>query len=364
MKPLYKIISVVGARPQFIKLAALQLSITKEPRIQHLIVHSGQHYDHPLSGQFFEELNIPVPHYNIGIGSHHHNVQTAKCIIGMDEILEIENPDLVIVYGDTNTTAAAAIATAKRNIPLAHVEAGLREYDKSIPEEINKLITDAITDLYFSPTTTGVENLKKQGITENVYLTGDISLDLLVHNKNLDNPLKYDVIYQNIPKPYIFLTCHRAVNTDHSDHLREIVKAITLIEQTIIFALHPRTKKALERESLLSLIDKKNVYLLEPPGFWETQYLIKNAAFVITDSGGVIKEAYFHKVPAIIIDKQTEWVETVEEGWNTIAGPSHQNMINVMKNWQKPDRHSNCIGDGNAGERIIKNMLQYLDAKK
>ena len=177
----YKIISVVGARPQFIKLAGLQKTIGKEKRIEHIIVHSGQHYDHALSGQFFKEFDIPVPEYNIGIGSGNHNNQMANCILGMDEILQKENPSMVIVYGDTNTTSAAAIATAKRNIPLSHIEAGLREFDKSIPEEVNKLITDALTDLYFVPTKTGIKNLKNQGIVKNVFLTGDITLDLLYH---------------------------------------------------------------------------------------------------------------------------------------------------------------------------------------
>lgn len=364
MKSQYKVISVVGARPQFIKLAALHRALKKENRIQHLIIHSGQHYDYHMSGQFFETLNIPSPHFNIGIGSHDHNVQMAKCLLGMDEILKEEKPDMVIVYGDTNTTAAAAIAAAKRNIAIAHVEAGLREFDKSIPEEINKLITDAVTDLYFTPTTTGVENLKKQGINQHVYLTGDIGLDLIVQGTDEGVEQTFSDIFGFSKKPYIFLTCHRAANTDDVNHLTEIVQAMTSIEDTIVFSMHPRTKMALEKANLFSSLDKKNIILLSPPGFWETQFLIKNATFVITDSGGIIKEAYFYKVPALIIDKQTEWVETVEEGWNTIVGPSKKKIIEALQNWKKPERHTNCIGAGNAGTIIVKQILLYLNAKR
>ncbi len=358
-----KLLSVVGARPQFIKLAGLHRAISDESDIQHVIVHSGQHYDHNMSGQFFMELNIPEPHYNIGIGSGHHNIQIAKCIIGVDEILAKENPDLVIVYGDTNTTSAAAIAASKRNIPIAHVEAGLREFDKSIPEEINKLLTDAVTDLFFVPTKTGIDNLANVGVQNNVYLTGDISLDLLYDNENLWEKSELVTKY-NITEDFIFVTCHRASNTDVKENLEQILQAIKEIKLPVIFAIHPRTQQKINDYSLQHLLLSDYIKLVEPPGFWETQSLIKYAQMVLTDSGGIIKEAYFHKTPAIIIDKQTEWLETVNEGWNVIAGPDKNKILLAMKNWQRPTRHSNCIGNGNAGHLIVKEILNYLNVRK
>lgn len=358
-----KWLSVVGARPQFIKLAGLHKAISKVIDIKHIIVHSGQHYDHNMSGQFFDELNIPEPNYNIGIGSGHHNIQIAKCILGVDAILEKENPDIVIVFGDTNTTSAAAIAASKRNIPIAHVEAGLREFDKSIPEEINKLLTDAVTDLFFVPTQTGVYNLSNAGVKNNVYLTGDIGLDLLYENEKLWRKSELLSKY-NITDEYIFVTCHRAANTDVKENLEQILQAVNELKIPVIFAIHPRTRQKTKDYALIHLLHGDHVKLIEPPGFWETQSLIKHAQFVITDSGGIIKEAYFHKTPAIIIDKQTEWVETVDEGWNTVVGPNKNAILNSMKNWLLPKRHSNCIGNGNAGQLIVKEILNYLNVRK
>jgi len=348
-------LSVVGARPQFIKLAAMHKAIQKDGTLKHIIVHSGQHYDFDMSGQFFEELDIPKPDYNLEIGSGHHVIQMAKCMTDLVEVFEKEKPDMVLVYGDTNTTAAAAITAAKCNIKMAHIEAGLREWDKTIPEEVNKLLTDAVTDLYFTPTETGRQNLEKEGKTNHVYVTGDISLDLL-----------YDMVersQENIPdEPYIFMTCHRAANTDNPDNLQEILSAVQQIKQKVVFAVHPRTQKAIQ--GLNPNWSPDHVTMISPPGFWDTQAWIKNAQFVLTDSGGIIKEAYFHKVPAIIIDKQTEWVETVQEGWNVIAGPDQNKILSCIESWQMPSRHSNCIGSGNAGSLIVKEIHNYCNARK
>jgi len=352
---MHRICSIVGARPQFIKLAAVCRALKSHKDIHHIIVHSGQHYDHGLSGQFFLELGIPQPDYNLGIGSQSHNAQMASCILKIDEVFNIENPDLVIVYGDTNTTAAAAIAAAKRNIKLAHIEAGLREFDKSIPEEANKLITDSVTDLYFTPTETGRSNLKDEGKVKNVFVTGDISLDLLYEPK-------FTSILQRLDLEsgaYFFMTCHRAANTDNVENLSEIISAINIMEEKVVFAIHPRTASAIEKNHFK--ITNPQVVVINDLGFWDTQTLIKNAKFVITDSGGIIKEAYFHKVPAVIIDTQTEWVETVEEGWNTVAGPKRIKILDVIINWQKPDRHSDCLSNGNAGRIIVTEILKYLN---
>jgi len=344
-------LSVVGARPQFIKLAAMHKAIQKDGTLRHIIVHSGQHYNFDMSGQFFEELQIPKPDYNLEIGSGHHVFQMAKCMTGLVDVFEKEKPDMVLVYGDTNTTAAAAITAAKCNLKLAHIEAGLREWDKTIPEEVNKLLTDAVADLYFTPTETGRKNLEKEGKTNHVYVTGDISLDLLYDNVERSP--------ENIPeKPYIFMTCHRATNTDNPDNLHEILSAVQKIKQEVVFAVHPRTQKAIQ--NLKPNWSPGHVTMISPPGFWDTQAWIKNAQFVLTDSGGIIKEAYFHKVPAIIIDKQTEWVETVQEGWNVIAGPFTNRILLAIENWKRPKVHTNCLGDMHSGKKIINRIIHYL----
>jgi UDP-N-acetylglucosamine 2-epimerase len=360
-KAKYKIVSIVGARPQFIKLAALHRAMQYETGLEHIIVHSGQHYDENLSERFFKELNIPVPDYNLGIGSETHNIQIARCISLLDPLLEREKPDMVVVFGDTNTTAAGAITAAKRNIALCHIEAGLREFNKSIPEEVNKLLTDAVTDLFFVPTMAGMQNLQAAGITKNVFLTGDISLDLLYHLPDNDTILRALNVER---KRYIFMTCHRDANTSSPKLLEEILTGAALCGLPIVFTMHPRTKKAIETFGLGRLLPAEAYIVIDPLGFYDTQQLIRNAAAVITDSGGVIKEAYFHKVHGIITDTQTEWVETVEEGWNSVAGPDRYKIQAAFKNWTTPERHSNCIGDGKAGARIVTEIIQFLDARQ
>ncbi len=355
----YKIVTVVGARPQFVKAAALSKAILFDGRLTEVIVHSGQHYDHNLSGSFFDELDIPPPKYNLGIGSASHNVQLAKFITAFDTILTDEAPDMVIVYGDTNTTAAAAIATAKRNIPLAHVEAGLREWNKAIPEEVNKLLTDAVTDLYFCPTQTGVDNLAKSGITANVHLTGDISLDLLYgENTKYISESELRAKY-GLRDLYIFMTCHRDRNTVIKENLESILEAIKSLSYQVLLPLHPRTKKAIDTHELHHLIGD-NLILVEPLPFWETQSLLKHSHLTITDSGGIIKEAYFHKTPSIIIDQQTEWLEAVHEGWATVVGPDKEAIIKEVTEIKRPQSHTQALGDGRCGVRIVEEVIRYL----
>ena len=355
-----KIITVVGARPQFIKAAALGRAIAQQSQLEEILVHSGQHYDFNLSEQFFKELHIPKPRYNLEIGSGSHNVQIAKFISRFDAVLEDEKPDMVIVFGDTNTTAAAALATAKRNIPLAHVEAGLREFDLSIPEEVNKRITDALSSLLFAPTITAVDQLKKEGKNKGVYHSGDISLDLLVNNSQY---ISRNILLEQfeISDSYIFMTCHRATTTANKIKLSEILTAASESGFPVIFPIHPRTKQAISHFNLKELIGD-NVKVISPIGFWESQSLIKQAEFVITDSGGIIKEAYFHKTPAIIIDNQTEWVETVDEGWNTIAGTSRENVLNILKNWKEPSIHTSALGNGQAGKFIVNQIMTFFES--
>ncbi|MEE9438746.1 MAG: UDP-N-acetylglucosamine 2-epimerase (non-hydrolyzing) [Saprospiraceae bacterium] len=355
----YKILTVVGARPQFIKAAALSRAIAIHDQLYEVIVHSGQHYNHNLSESFFTELNIPTPKYNLGIGSKSHNNLIGEFLILFDAIIDKENPDIILVYGDTNTTAAAAIAAAKRNIPLVHVEAGLREFDKSIPEEVNKLITDSITDIYFCPTQTGVNNLKKEGKTEQVYLTGDISLDLLFRDTKYLTKSEVITKYK-VPGDYIFMTCHRVSNTSDAETLGGILSAVSSCNRAVIFPLHPRTKAAINKYNLTHLLGE-NITIVDPLGFWETQSILKHSALAVTDSGGIIKEAYFHKVPGIIIDTQTEWIETIDEGWNTIVGPNQQAILKAIANTTKPSIHTNALGNGTCGSNIVDIIVRYLE---
>lgn len=355
----YHIITVVGARPQFVKAAAMSRAFSKSDRIKETIVHSGQHYDHNLSGGFFSELDIPIPKYNLDIGSMPHNKMMGHFLIAFDDIIDEEHPDMILVYGDTNTTAAAAIASAKRNIPLVHVEAGLREWDKAIPEEVNKLITDSITDLYFSPTQTGVDNLKSVGITRNVFMTGDISLDLLFEDTKYIDLADLRSKY-NLNGPYALMTCHRDANTSDANKLKSILSAISQYSGSVLFPMHPRTKAAIAKFDLEEHIGD-NVITIEPIGFWETQSLLKNSSLAITDSGGIIKEAYFHKVPGIIIDTQTEWIETIAEGWNVITGPDEEKIVHQLYTHKGGSRHTNALGDGMCGARIVEEILRFLD---
>jgi len=356
----YKIISVVGARPQFIKCAPVSKQLRKV--FKEVIVHTGQHYDYKLSESFFKELEIPVPDYNLEVGSGRHVFQMANIMLKFDQIVEKENPDAIIVFGDTNSTAATAIVAAKNNIPLIHIEAGLREFTKFVPEEVNKLLTDAVADIYFSPTDTGVKNLSAEGKIKNVYNVGDVGIDLI--NNNLDKINSNSSILQkfNLEKGnYFFVTCHRAANTDDKEKLEKILSVFGELNVPVVFPMHPRTTSAVEKHNLGHLLQPEHIITMDPIGFWDTQTLLRNAKMAITDSGGIIKEAYFHKVPAVIIDTQSEWVETIEEGWNYLAGPDNEKILNRIRTYTTPNVHSNCLGDGTASKKIVEIIEKYLN---
>lgn len=356
-----KILTILGVRPHFIKAVMVSKAIRETAELEEVVVHTGQHYDRGLSQQFFEELELPRPKYHLEIGSGRQAWQVGTIIVALDKVIEQEQPDLVIVYGDTNSTAAGAIAAAKNSIPLAHIEAGLREFDKRIPEEVNKLLTDAVTDLYFCPTATGVQNLKKAGITKHVYQVGDVGIDLIHHH--IDRIRSNEAVlekYQLEKGEYFLMTCHRAANTENPEHLRAILSTIPALENPVIFPMHPRTQQAIERYHLQDLLNAKKLIITPPLGFWDTQTLLQHAHMAITDSGGIIKEAYFHKTPAVIIDRQTEWVETVTEGWNQVAGPDSQKILSCIRNFEQPVQHSNCLGDGTAAHQIVTIILDFL----
>jgi UDP-GlcNAc3NAcA epimerase len=355
-----KILTIVGARPQFIKCAALSKEIRKY--FTEIIVHTGQHYDNNLSDDFFKELNIPKPDYNLNANLSVGINQIADIMLKLNIIVLHEKPDCIVVFGDTNSTAAGAIVAAKNNIKLAHIEAGMREFDKSIPEETNKLITDILADIYFCATPTAIQWLHDMGITKNVYHTGDIMIDLIeTFRTNIESNTAILNRFNLTKKQYIFATCHRAANTENKQNLEEILKAFSQIDLPIILPLHPRTKNAIEQFELTHYLHSKNIQVCEPLGYVDTQSLIMNATMVITDSGGVTKECYYHKVPGILTDKQTEWVETVKEGWNIQAGPSAKKIIDAYLNLKIPTTQNNILGKGDAAINTAQKLNELLN---
>ena len=331
------IVSIVGARPQFIKLAPLS-KVLREEGFKETIVHTGQHYDDNMSDIFFKELEISEPDYNLGIGSGSHGEQTGKMLIAIEEVLMKRKPDLVIVYGDTNSTLAGALASSKLHIKLAHVEAGLRSFNKMMPEEINRIVTDHLSDILFCPTETAVKNLEKEGITKGVYLVGDIMFDALMYFSRMSE--EKSKILQNLklnPKEYYLLTIHRAENTDNYDRLKNILLAIAQFRRKAVFPIHPRTRSRIKEFNLGNYLDNENILLIDPVGYLDMISLEKNAFAIFTDSGGVQKEAFWLRVPCITLRDETEWIETVKYGWNTLVGANIEKILEAERNIKEGD---------------------------
>ena len=349
-----KIVTILGARPQFVKAAPVSKVLRREH--QELILHTGQHYDNNLSNIFFEELNIPRPDINLEVGSGSHAEQTSAIMIGIEKYLQKEKPDLVLIYGDTNSTLAGSIAASKLNIKTAHVEAGLRSYNSQMPEEINRIVADKISDLLLCPTKRAIENLKSEGISKNIFNTGDVMYDAALHfaplaEKNSAILDKLSIISQE----YILLTLHRAENTNSYENLNNIVTAIINTDMLIVAPLHPRTINYLKQYQLLHKLEQaENIKIIEPVSFLDMIQLEKNAYKILTDSGGVQKEAYFYKVPCITLRQETEWVETVDDGWNCLVGANSHNILANIKNFSPDSLQKKHYGDGNASENILK----------
>ena len=372
-KKMIKIVTIIGARPQIIKAAALSRAIKENfsNEINEVIVHTGQHYDENMSQVFFDELGIPTPNYNLGVGSGSHGVQTSKMIEGIEEILIKEKPDYLIVYGDTNSTLAGAIAASKIHIPIVHIEAGLRSYNKAMPEEINRICCDHCSTMLFSPTATGYNNLIKEGFNpENkkpytidnpgIYHCGDVMYDNSLHFAEMakDKRLK-------TKGNYILCTIHRNNNTDEPERLSSIVKALLKLseEKEIVIPLHPRTKKLLDvnlsSDIYNKLINNERIHIIPPASFLEMIRLEKNADLVITDSGGVQKEAFFFKKPCIIIRSETEWKEIVECGAAIIADANEEKIIDSYYQFiQKENQeYPEYFGDGKAAFFICNELI-------
>ncbi len=354
-----KVISIIGARPQFIKSSIVHKELRKLS-IQHVLVHTGQHYDFNMSDVFFNELEIPTPEFNLGVGSYSHGKQTGLMLIERERVLVGEHPQLVLVYGDTNTTLAGALAASKLKIPVAHVEAGLRSYYRQMPEEVNGVLTDQLSDLLFAPSKTAVLNLKKESITRNVYNVGDVMLDLALDmsNKVIPHEEKILEIYNLERKNYVLATIHREDNTVKRDNLVGIFSALQNVAcggVKVFFPVHPRTRKYLKSYGLLKSKMPENLFCSEPVSYVEMVALEKNAKIIVTDSGGVQKESYFFRTPAVIPRDQTEWVELVSSGWNVLTGANKQKIVStISKLWDRgvSKRHESFYGNGDAARKI------------
>ena len=350
-----KILTVVGARPQFIKASVVSAAL--KPLCEELIVHTGQHYDQNMSDIFFEELGIPRPAYQLGVGSGSHGRQTGEMLIRVEEVIQREKPDILLVYGDTNSTLAGALAASKLHIPVAHVEAGLRSYNMRMPEEQNRVLTDHISTWLFCPTATARENLKKEGIEKGVSVTGDVMLDSVLHFLKVAraNPEKRK-IYEEAgvePKHYRLATLHRAETTDGGvEAVTRIFRAFEQLPDPVLIPIHPRTR-ALAEESIREN-GFSNIRLIAPVGYLEMLLLTSGACQVLTDSGGLQKEAYFMEVPCITLRSETEWVETLHGNWNVLADLTTEDILQKALH-TTPDpaaRSSKPFGDGHASEQI------------
>jgi len=408
-----KIVSIVGARPQFIKAAPILRAIQAhnqhhpEHGIQEVLLHTGQHYDYNMSKVFFEELNLKEPNYNLAVGSGTHAYQTGEILKRIAAVLLKEKPDIVMVYGDTNSTLAGALGAAKLHIPVAHVEAGLRSYNRQMPEEINRVLTDHVSDILFCPTETAVDNLENEGFTNIVnnghlvshlhlhsalatgntsvrvndeprttnhepvvFNVGDVMYDSVLYNVKLAE--KHSKILKrlhflpnepNEPKSYALATVHRAENTDDPKRLKAIFNALSEVatKTPVVAPLHPRTQKALSRyfsNSELSTLNSKAM-IIEPISYLDMLTLERNAELVLTDSGGVQKEAYWFRVPCVTLRDETEWVETVEAGWNVLVGCDPGRIVKAVGSAKPGSDQGDLYGDGRAAGRIVKLMVQF-----
>jgi UDP-GlcNAc3NAcA epimerase len=350
-----KVITIVGARPQFVKAAVVSREISQHKGINEIIIHTGQHFDDNMSRIFFDQMQIPEPDYNLGINSMQHGAMTGKMLTEIEKVILDEKPDWVLVYGDTNSTLAGALAAAKQNIKVAHVEAGLRSFNQKMPEEINRILTDKVADLLLCPTSTAVKNLGTEGIRSGglakVVNSGDVMYDAALFYSELSMKPQFEV-----PEEFILSTIHRAENTDEPDRLNSIISALNEIneETEILVPLHPRTRK-----KLISSKIQANFRIVDPIGYLEMIYLLKRCKMVMTDSGGLQKEAFFFDKPCITLRDETEWVELIDNGYNVLAGADFNKILDsyrIMKD-QNMDFSEELYGDGYAAKKIIRELL-------
>jgi len=356
-----RLLTVLGARPQFVKAAPLSRAL--HGHHEEVLVHTGQHDDHLMSAVFFGELGIASPAHHLGVGSGTHAAQTAAMLVRLEALMIADRPDAVLVYGDSNSTLAGALTAAKLQIPVAHVEAGLRSFNRSLPEEHNRIITDHLSNWLFVPSAIGERHLRTEGVAAGVFIVGDIMLDAtLQHVGRAEQVSRYPGAAGVGPGDYYLCTVHRAENTDKTERLRAIFEALAAVsqERKVVVPLHPRTRSRLEADELVGG-SLRSLCLIEPVGYLDMMLLEKHAELIVTDSGGVQKEAYFHRVPCVTLRTETEWVELVEAGWNMLVAPNTaKHMISALHlalerraalTWQ-------CLyGDGHAADRIANRLL-------
>ncbi len=337
-----RLVTVVGARPQFVKAAVVARALARRDEIDHKLIHTGQHFDQRMSAQFFEELAIPEPDYNLEISGGHHGQMTGRMMAGIEQVLLEDRPDAVLVYGDTNSTLAGALAATKMHIPVHHVEAGLRSFNRRMPEEVNRVLTDHVSALLFCPTTTAVDNLRAEGVRKGVHLIGDVMFDATIFARALAGQQSTIVDEAGLEDgAYVLLTLHRAENTDDPERLSALCRFIEAEAKgrPVVFPVHPRTRQAFARHGIKLV----NVTMIEPVGYVDMHRLLAGAALVMTDSGGLQKEAYFHRVPCLTLRDETEWVETIDAGWNRLW----------TAEGYRPRCDIDAYGDGLAGEKIV-----------
>lgn len=345
-----KIVSIVGARPQFIKAAAVSRLLRE--RHTEILVHTGQHYDYEMSGIFFDGLELPRPEVNLGVGSGSHGTQTGAMLKGIEELLLAERPDYLLIYGDTNSTLAGALAASKLSVPVAHVEAGLRSFNRSMPEEINRVVADHLSNLLLCPSDTGIGNLCAEGITHNVHLVGDVMLDVLNWAKQRLSA-KPSAILQRLGlknQGYLLVTMHRSENTDDPARLSHIVGALNQLRKPVVFPIHPRARKVIAEAGCQF---ESHVQLIDPVGYLDMVALTGSARTVVTDSGGLQKEAYWLGVPCLTMRDETEWVETVEAGWNLLVGSDTERIVKAVDSFVPSALRPPLYGDGFAAAKCV-----------
>jgi UDP-N-acetylglucosamine 2-epimerase (non-hydrolysing) len=343
------VVTVIGARPQFIKCGPVSAEL--RTRYREVLVHTGQHYDDSMSERFFRELDLPRPDYHLGIGSGPHGAQTGAILAALENVLQKERPDVVLVYGDTNSTLAGALAAVKMHIPVAHVEAGLRSFNRRMPEEINRLLTDHVSTYLFCPTPTALANLAREGITQGVYHTGDVMYDaVLRYAFSPEESARWLASLQLAPRAYYLATIHRAENTDDPERLKALVEVLARLDLPVAFPVHPRTRKALASQGLTA---GGSIRLLAPLGYREMLAAQQYARAVLTDSGGVQKEAFFLRTPCITLRDETEWVETVEAGWNVVVGTDAEAILRYSRTPPQGKQDAAFFGSGTASQAIV-----------
>ncbi len=351
-----KIASIVGARPQFIKASVVSRALAG--RFEEVMIHTGQHYDREMSDQIFDDLNMREPDFNLGVGGGSHGKQTGLMLIELEKTIAEVNPDCILVYGDTNSTLAGALVAAKARIPLAHVEAGLRSFNRSMPEEVNRVLTDHVADYLFCPTDAAIQNLVREGITEGVHWVGDVMYDALLHNRALAQRRMSILPQLRVKKKmYALATVHRAANTDDPARLESILEALGGLPVPVIFPVHPRTRNLIH-DSKFAV--HSNVSLIPPLGPLEIIELLEYADCLLTDSGGMQKEAYLLGTRCITLREETEWVETVSAGWNRLAGVDAKRIQSLFESWRPEGERPLVYGDGHSAEKICQILFSAL----